>query len=100
MKDYKFRNNTEKRRYELDLEDGQLAIIDYVVMPDEVIALTHTQVPYEHENEGIGTQIVEKALTDIRNRGGKIIPQCGFVASYIRRHPQWNELIAVRESAY
>lgn len=100
MKDYKFRNNTEKRRYELDLEDGQIAIIDYVVMPDGVIVLTHTEVPYEHENEGIGGQIVEKTLQDIQSRGGKIIPQCGFVASYIRRHPQWNEIIAVRERAY
>ena len=58
MKDYRFSNNTAKRRYELDLEDGQIAF---------------------------------KALTDIREQGSKVIPQCGFVASYIRRHPEYDD---------
>ena len=44
--------------------------------------------------------IAFKALTDIREQGSKVIPQCGFVASYIRRHPEWQELVAVRERTY
>ena len=100
MKDYKFTNNTTKRRYELDLEDGQIATIEYYIMPGGEVTFTHTEVPYNHTNQGIGSPIALKALTDIRNRGAKMIPQCGFIASYIRRHPEWQEVVAVRERTY
>lgn len=88
MKDYRFSNNTAKRRYELDLEDGQIAMIEYYLAPGGEVALTHTEVPYDHAGQGVGSQIAFKALTDIREQGSKVIPQCGFVASYIRRHPE------------
>lgn len=100
MKDYRFSNNTAKRRYELDLEDGQIAMIEYYLAPGGEVALTHTEVPYDHAGQGVGSQIAFKALTDIREQGSKVIPQCGFVASYIRRHPEWQELVAVRERTY
>ena len=100
MKDYRFSNNTAKRRYELDLEDGQIAMIEYYLAPGGEVALTHTEVPYDPAGQGVGSQIAFKALTDIREQGSKVIPQCGFVASYIRRHPEWQELVAVRERTY
>lgn len=66
MKDYRFSNNTAKRRYELDLEDGQIAMIEYYLAPGGEVALTHTEVPYDHAGQGVGSQIAFKALTDIR----------------------------------
>ncbi len=39
MKDYRFSNNTAKRRYELDLEDGQIAMIEYYLAPGGEMAL-------------------------------------------------------------
>lgn len=100
MKEYQFKDNRDKRRYELDLEDGQIAHIDYVVMPSGDVALTHTDVPYVHENKGIGSQIVKKALEDIKQKNAKVVPQCGFVSVFIRRHPEWTELVAMRERTY
>lgn len=100
MKDYELKHDTERRRYEFHLEDGSVAQLDYIIMPDNTITLTHTEVPYEHSNCGIGTQLVRKVLEDIRSHGGRINPQCGFVASYIRRNPEWREIVAIREKAY
>lgn len=97
MNDYQFRNNTNKRRYELEIEDGDLAIIDYRTRPDGALVFTHTEVPYQHENKGIGGQIVKKSLDEVRECGLKIIPQCGFVASYIRRHPEYADLVTERD---
>jgi len=96
MKDYPFKNNERSRRYELDLGDDT-ALIDYFKTDDgSIIALTHTEVPYQYENQGIGSQLVEKSLNDIQAQGCKVIPSCGFVAAYIRRHPQWKDLVAER----
>ncbi len=96
MKEYPFTDNKKKRRYELDLGDDYIAFIDYFVTPEGDIALTHTEVPYEFENKGIGSQLAGKCLEDIKSKGARVIPQCGFVASYIRRHPQWEGLVAER----
>lgn len=96
MKEYQFKNNKDKRRYELDLEDGDIALIDYHITPSGNIILTHTEVPYKHENQGIGKQIVQKSLDDVRAQGAKVVPQCGFVATYIRRHPECSDLVAER----
>jgi predicted GNAT family acetyltransferase len=93
MGDYKFENNEERRRYELHLGDGSVAFVDYRVMPSGSIALTRTEVPYEYENQGIGTLLVGKCIEDIREKGRKVVPSCGFVAAYIRRNPEWLDLV-------
>ena len=93
MKDYTFKKNTEKKRYELDLGDGALAVIDYYKMPGGAVAFTHTHVPFEFENKGIGSELAKRALQDVKDSGDKVIPQCGFIASYVRRHPEWNEIV-------
>lgn len=95
-KDYPFQDNTKKRRYELDLGDNNVAFIDYFITPEGDIVLTHTEVPYEYENRGIGSQLAEKCLEDIKSRGAHVVPQCGFVASYVRRHPEWEDLVSSR----
>lgn len=93
MKNYPFKDNTEKSRYELDLGAGNTALINYRVTPEGNIALTYTEVPREFENQGVGGHLVSKCLEDIQARGVKVIPRCGFVASYIRRHPEWSGLV-------
>jgi predicted GNAT family acetyltransferase len=98
MKEYPFINNTPKRRFELRLDDFNTAFIDYFVNPEGDIALTHTDVPREYENQGIGSQLALKSLEDIKAQNAKVIPRCGFIAAYIRRHPEWEPLVAQRHS--
>ena len=33
------------------------------------------------------------ALEDIRSKGLRVVPQCSFVEVYIRRHPEWADLV-------
>ncbi len=96
MENYPFKDNTTKRRYELDLGGDYVAFIDYFITPEGDIALTHTEVPYEYENRGIGSQLARKCLDNIRSRNARVIPQCGFVSAYIRRNPEWEELVVNR----
>ena len=100
MKDYRFSNNTAKRRYELDLEDGQIAMIEYYLAPGGEVALTHTEVPYDHAGQGVGSQIAFKALTDIREQGSKVIPSADSSPPTSAATPSGRELVAVRERTY
>ena len=61
------RDNPEKHRYEAVLADGSIAVSEYKLSPGKII-LTHTEVPPEHEGEGIASALTDryrcaKALT-------------------------------------
>jgi predicted GNAT family acetyltransferase len=82
----------EAKRFEARV-DGKLAgYIQYQVRP-EAIVLVHTQVVDEFEGKGVGSVLVRRVLDDIRARDGKIIPTCPFVAEYIRRHPEYVDVV-------
>lgn len=90
-------DNTAEKRYELDLGDD-MALIEYV-LGKGLVVLTHTEVPPRYEGQGIGKELVLAALEDIRRKGLLVVPQCPFVGAYIRRHPEWMDLVLTAESA-
>lgn len=85
------RNNVEEEWYEAEVE-GKLALAAYKLRGN-TITFTHTEVPEELEGQGIAGQIVRFALDDARARGLKVIPRCPYVAGYIRRHPEYQDLV-------
>jgi predicted GNAT family acetyltransferase len=36
---------------------------------------------------------VKYALEDVRAREGRVVPLCPFFASYIKRHPEYEDLV-------
>lgn len=84
--------NKDLQRFELNI-DGSLAFIEYREKPGTV-ALIHTEVDPALEGKGAGTAIVEKTLEYIEGNGLKLIPLCPFVASYLKRHPAWQRIVA------
>lgn len=90
--DYKLINNEEEKQYEFQIS-GYVPKIEYIISNNGEIFLTHTEVPYALEGQGIGTQLVEKTLKDIEKRGLTLVPLCSFVAGYIREHPEWKRIV-------
>lgn len=86
------RKNPDMTRYEI-LVDGTLAgFADYRLVGDDVV-FTHTEVDIAHEGRGLGSRLVGEALDDVRRQGRSAIPLCSFVASYIRRHAEYSDLV-------
>jgi hypothetical protein len=79
--------NLEKKRFELNVGDST-AIIDYILNKQNVMYLTHTEVPGELEGKGIGHKIVREALDYIEQKGYRLAPLCPFVAKFIKKHPE------------
>ena len=86
------RDNSDEQRFELE-EQGHVAFAEYQI-EGAVITFTHTVVPASLQGVGVGSRLIEGALTDVRSRGLKVRPQCSFVAAYIARHPEWQDLKA------
>ncbi|MFC3432111.1 MULTISPECIES: GNAT family N-acetyltransferase [Sphingobium] len=43
----------------------------------------------------MGSRLISAALQDAREQGLKVIPLCEFVAAYIERHPEEQDLLAL-----
>jgi len=86
------RDNKPKSRFELDVAGG-LAFANYRLTPSAVI-ITHTETPPDLRDRGIGSELVQGALQLIRADGLKVIANCGFVADYLDKHPEFADLVA------
>lgn len=87
------RNNTAAGRYEIYLDDGtEAGFADYRVRGKQV-ELPHTVVLPQYSGQGLAAQLVQRALEDIEANGQCVIPSCSYVAAYIRRKPQWHNLL-------
>ena len=91
------RDNPDRRRYETEI-DGKIAMIVYRLHGD-TITFTHTEVPEEFEGRGIAARMARFALDDARARGLRVVPLCPYVAAYIRRHPEYQDLVAQRHGS-
>lgn len=84
-------HNTEKKRFEISV-GGNLAVLNYIPM-GEIITFTHTGVPSAIENRGLGSKLVKTGLTYARENGLKVRSTCWFVSKYIRRNPEYQDLL-------
>lgn len=92
MEEYKLIDNEQRKRYEFNI-DGQIPLIDYIKNKTGSIYLTHTEVPYQLQNKGIGHNLVKQTLEDCERQGLTVVPTCSFVAAYIIRHPEWERIL-------
>ena len=79
-------------RYEIEV-DGEVAGFLLYRREPGVLELVHTDVDPKWEGKGVGGALVKGALDDIRARGLKIRPFCPFVRAYLRRHPEYEDLV-------
>ena len=73
-------------------EDGQLCVLDYT-LDGTVAAFTHTGVPDAAGGRGIAADLVRTGLDTARARGWRVRPLCSYVAAFIQRHPQYQDLV-------
>jgi hypothetical protein len=85
------RDNKALSRFELDVEGG-VAFANYRITPAAVI-ITHTETPNALRGRGIASKLVEGALALIRADGRKVIGACGFVVDYLRKHPEYADMV-------
>lgn len=57
-------------------------------------AFMHTEVSDEFEGKGVGGALAKGALDDLRAKGIKVRPFCPFVSGWIRRHPDYLDVVA------
>ena len=87
------RNNEDRNRYELVLDEQLVGIADYRVDGDTVV-FPHTEITPSLRGQGLGEQLVRGALDDVRSRGAKVQPLCWFVREFIDLNTEYADLKA------
>jgi hypothetical protein len=85
------RDNTERHRFELDI-DGHVAFSNYKRYGG-TITILHTEVPKELNGRGIGSALVRGLLDMVRAQRLTVKPLCPFVAGYIAKHPEYANFV-------
>lgn len=89
----KIENNQSAHRWEAHIGE-YVAFSEYRLNEDtDTIHFLKTRVPPELEGQGIAGKLVKTALDDARARHLTVVPICRFVTSYIRRHPEYSDLV-------
>ena len=83
--------NTETHRFEARLGD-EVAFAEYHLRPG-VLVLPHTVAPDAFAGRGVASALAVTALTYAREHGLQVKPTCPFMAGYIKKHPQWQDLV-------
>jgi predicted GNAT family acetyltransferase len=80
-----------KGRFEVE-QDGEVAYLEYA-LAGKVLELIHTEVPAKMQGTGAGSALIKSALEWAREHRVKVDLICPSVTDYIRRHPQYSDLI-------
>ncbi|MGI4749381.1 MAG: GNAT family N-acetyltransferase [Janthinobacterium lividum] len=89
--DEKISVNDETSQFELNTPEG-LALIAYE-MEGNTMSILHTEVPEGMEGQGVGSDLAKFALDYAREKQLKVKVYCQFVQVYLKRHPQYQDLI-------
>lgn len=82
----------DQGRFEVRV-DGEVAGFAEYVLRDGRYVFTHTEIDPAHEGEGLGSTLARGALDQVRAEGAPVVPLCPFIAAWIERHPDYDDLV-------
>ena len=87
----------EKERWEAR-EGDTLAGLAAYRRTDDLVIFTHTVVEDDFAGRGVGGLLARAALDSAREQRLRVRPDCPFIAEWISRHPEYEDLVAVKGS--
>ena len=81
------------QRYEARLGDQVVGYTEYRRVQGDRMILFHTEVDPAFEGRGFGARLAAGALDDVRARGLRLTVKCPFIAAYVKRHPEYEDLL-------
>lgn len=94
MTDIVVRDNPDQQRFEVTVGGEFAGFADYRKTEDEII-FPHVEVDPRFRGHGVAGELVRFALDNVREDGTRrIVPMCPYVQTFLRRYPQYQDLVA------
>ncbi len=91
--DITLNRDDDAERYEIRLDGRRVGLADFYRRGD-VVVIPHTETSPEFGGRGLASKLVRYCLDDIRAQGLRVEPACPFVAAYIRKNPEYADLVS------
>lgn len=82
----------ERNRFEV-LVDGTVTGFAEYQIRSATMVLTHTEVDPARQGQGLAGKLARVALDTARDEGLGVVPQCPYIAEYIRKHAEYADLV-------
>jgi hypothetical protein len=87
-------DNPAASRYELHVGTELAGMVSYQLRKhDTVISLLHTEVEPAFQGAHLATHLARYSLDDARRRGLAVLPFCPYITSWIKKHPDYADLV-------
>lgn len=82
-----------KNRFELPLEGDAIAAAYYRLDEAGNVVLTHTEVPFEYNGQGLGTRLATGTFDLLRASGRKAVLRCSFMQRFYSTHRDYGDVV-------
>jgi uncharacterized protein len=90
--DIEIRDEPDENAYVVQVDGARAGKAEYRDRGESRV-FRHTEVDDRFSGSGVGTRLVRHSLDDVRELGRKVVPLCPFFAAYIKRHPEYEDLV-------
>ena len=84
-------HNRDENCFEVRI-DGYLSKLDYI-QDGRNFVITHVGVYPEFRGQGVAGKVTQAGLEYAKANALRVVPMCSYAAAYIRRNPQYAELM-------
>jgi predicted GNAT family acetyltransferase len=86
----------DRERFEARDSDGDQALAGFMTyqLTGRIIAVTHLDVSPGYEERSVGDLLARAVMDDARSRTRTVVPICPFLAEWVSRHREYNNLVA------
>jgi hypothetical protein len=85
-------DHPEAERYEVHVDGALAGFAEYQRGPEQ-ISFTHTEVDTAFGGRGLAGQLARESLDEARAAGLSVLPYCPFYRSWIKKHPDYLDLV-------
>lgn len=86
------RDNPERTRYEI-VVDGEVAGTAHYSLYEGSLVFDHTVIDDAYAGRGLARVLARGALDDVRAHGQRIVPLCEFMAGFLAKNPEYDDLV-------
>lgn len=78
-------------RYEIMIDGRRAGLTEYRDRGEQRVFF-HTEIDDAFAGQGLAAQLVQRALTDVRESGKRIVPVCSYIAKFLKRHEEFADI--------
>ena len=88
-----FRHDESRHRFVAERDGVEVAFSDIDFVGANSLLVKHTEVLPAEEGRGYGSALLRSLFAYTRAQGRVLIPVCPFAAAFIRRNPEYRDLV-------